>query len=83
MKGVWRHTAVWWAVWWAYGVPAVWHQIQHTSQILYYTHVHVADLPDTHSHTTTTTRMQLEVGLGFIEAAAARSIGAFGGAIVP
>ena len=64
-----------------YGVPAVWHYIQHASQVLY--HTHVADLPDTHSHTTTTTRMQLEVGLGFIEAAAARSIGAFGGASVP
>ena len=34
-----------------YGVPAVWHYIQHASQVLY--HTHVADLPDTHSHTHT------------------------------
>ena len=68
-----------------YGVPAVWHYIQHASQVLY--HTHVSDLPDTHSHTHTQLLacilMQLEVGLGFFEAAAARSIGALGGASMP
>ena len=39
------------------------------------------ELSDIHSHANA--RVCLEVCLGFIEAAAARSIGAFGGASVP